>query len=188
MFCVICLLAYFRKPLEDEAPLPEFADPVERSQAESAATLARKKLCPSCRVVVTVPPTEIWAVKSMTASVDRAQKLGMGSAESNGGYEALLDPEDEEGRAMRRRERGEDLPKGEQLWESEYLSQREPCLDLRLYPCSSAEPLFQQLPFSAHFQTSSEPNLEELLSGMTMIMFIDVQSAPVRSNVESVQT
>lgn len=121
MFCLLCLLAYFRRPLEDEAPLPALLQE-EAEQREIEATLRRKKQCPSCREVITVPPTEVWAIKSMVASVDRAQRLGMGGSESAGDYEALLEPEDEAGRARRRTERGEDLEKGVKVWESEYRS------------------------------------------------------------------
>jgi len=87
----------------------------ERTTYENRATRKRKKICPGCRARVINPPIELFAVKDLLETIDKAVRAGQG----RGGE----DEEEPDAEA-----KGETLPAGAALWQSESrVAARSPC-------------------------------------------------------------
>lgn len=103
-----------RRRLPDEAEPPAFLPDAELAEFERRATLARAKVCPSCRATVVGRPVEVWMIKGMLEKLEDAHRAGHGE----GGEEAAARSPDEI-----KAHRQEDLAQGAALWKGELTSQ-----------------------------------------------------------------
>ena len=103
------------RPLQDELGPPAHMRGAERTTYENRATRKRKKICPGCRARVINPPIELFAVKDLLETIDKAVRAGQGR-----GGEGEEEPDAEA--------KGETLPAGAALWQSESrVAARSPC-------------------------------------------------------------
>ncbi|PWN49720.1 hypothetical protein IE53DRAFT_131001 [Violaceomyces palustris] len=109
IFCVRCLLSWFKKPSPSDDPLPARLSAAERESEERKRILRKKKVCPACRAHVEFKPVEVWLVKGMLEKISESF--------------SLLDPGspgldlNKVGEEELRKAKAEDLPPGQEVWE-----------------------------------------------------------------------
>ena len=80
IFCAQCLVQWFKVELHVNEP------------DENRGTVRRKKVCPSCRAHVVVPPLELWALKGVLDAVRGNDAPSRTRTISKDVWEGLFDP------------------------------------------------------------------------------------------------